>query len=216
MPSSASSFRQILCGPTGLGSAGLLLAGLMAFPSFALAQRAYLDFSTFQEWRALVPELPDARVCNLTIAGHQLWASGQLRMPLERFLHGEFRTEGLVDWAVELSARPDTEPCEYLLVVTNEAGAWRRLLLERIELEEGTAGFTVVWNPQAQALGIDFSHRKRLTAAATMTWQDGAVVRSQPGYVVERRIIRQRCSWEVDVRRFRCSRSAMPEEWDPN
>ncbi|MGH7562044.1 MAG: hypothetical protein ACRENB_13620, partial [Gemmatimonadales bacterium] len=208
------SFRQPLSGPTGLGSASLLLAGLLAFPSFALAQRTYLDFSTFQAWRALVPELPDARVCSLTNAGHRLWASGQLRMPLERFLHEEFRTQGLVDWAVELSAGPDAEPCEYLLVVTNEAGVWRRLLLERIELEEGSTGFTVVWNPQGKALGIDFGHRKRLTAAATMTWQDGAVVRSQPGYVVERRLIRQRCRWEGDVQRFRCSRSAVPEEWD--
>ncbi len=192
----------------------LLVAATAGLPQGAPAQQGYLDYATFEAWQSLVPELPNARVCGLTIAGHNLWATGQLRMPVERFLHGEFRTPGTIDWAVELSSHADPSPCQYLLVVTQEAGAWRRLLFERVELEKAANGFTVVWNPQAQALGVDFGHRKRLTAVATMTVRDGVVVEAQPGQVIERRLILQRCSWDPDAHRFRCVRLAIPEEWD--
>lgn len=158
-------------------------------PGRAVAQHAHLGYSTFEAWRALVPEIAGARVCGLTIAGHELWAAGQLSMPLHRFLHGDFRTSGSLDWAVELSAHGDDRPCRYLLVVTQGAGVWRRLLLEPVKLEDGAAGFTVVWSPELRALGVDLGHRKRLTAPATLTFENGSVVRAQAGYVIERLLI---------------------------
>lgn len=211
-PWSLLRVMRLASSPQGL--CAILLALPIAVPEGALPQKDYLEYHTFQQWRSLIPELREARVCGLTIAGHRLWANGQLRMPAERFVHGEFRKEGIVDWAVELSSGPDTAPCRHLLVVTHEAGAWRRLLLLPIELEAGTAGFTVIWSPQARALGIDFGHRKRLTAPATMTWQDGRVVKAKAGYVIERRLIRQRCSWSPEDRRFECLSLAIPEDWD--
>jgi len=183
-------------------------------PKAALHQKEYLEYHTFQQWRSLVPELHEARVCGLTTAGHRLWASGQLRMPTGRFLHGEFRKEGTTDWAVELSSGPDTAACRHLLVVTNEDGVWRRLLLLRVELEPGTAGFTVVWSRRSRALGIDFGHRRRLTGAATMTWDDGHPAHVRPGYVIERHLIRQLCRWSREAQRFECTSMAIPEEWD--
>ncbi len=127
-------------------------------------------------------------------------------MPSERFLHGELRHPGELDWAVELAGGPDGMACEHLLVVTRDGASWRRLLLEHVGLEEGTSGFSVVWSKDARALGIDFGHRKRITKAATL---------SEFGFVRELRLIRHRCHWSDEDTHFVCAHLTEPEEWEP-
>ncbi len=180
----------------------------------APAQKAYTSYEILEAWRSLVPELHQARVCNLTVVGHELWAQGQLRMPEETFLRGDFRHTGVEDWAVPLVDGGDTSPCAYVLLTTRNAGGWQRLLLQPVALEDSLSGFSLLWNEREQAIGLDFGKRKRVTSPATLVWQDGLVVEAKAGYVLEFALISQIINWVGKHNRLEYRRVASPEEWD--
>ncbi len=180
----------------------------------APAQRAHTSYDTFNAWRSLVPELQDARACNLTVVGHELWAQGQLRMPAETFLHGDFRHTGSEDWAVPLANGDDAAPCAYVLVTTRSLDGWQRLVLQPILSEDNLSGFDLVWNEREQAIGIDRGRRRRITSPATLVWQDGQVVEAKAGYVIDLVLVSQIIAWVQEQGRFEYRRSAPPEEWD--
>ncbi len=178
------------------------------------AQKAYTSYEDFNAWRALVPELREARSCNLTVAGHDLWAHGQLRLPAETFLRGDLRHTGSEEWAVPFADGDDAAPCSYVLVTTRHPEGWQRLLLQRVLLEDSASGFALVWNEREQAIGIDFGKRRRVTSPATLVWQDGWVLEAKAGYVIDLVLVSQIIGWVQARRRFEYRRSATPEEWD--
>ena len=180
----------------------------------APAQTAYTSYETFEGWRSLVPELHQPRVCNLTVAGHELWAHRQLRLPAETFLHGDLRRTGGDDWAVPFADGDDGAPCAYVLVTTRGPDGWQRLLLQPVPLEDRSSGFNLVWNERERAIGIDHGQRKRVTSPATLVWQDGLVIEAKAGYVLDLVLVTEIIEWVAERGRFEYRRAVPPEEWD--
>lgn len=191
---------------------------LLSWPSadHLRAQGEYLDYRTFAAWKALVPELGHPLLCNLTDVGHELWAAGQLRLPVAGagLARGDFRRAGRDDWAVLLRGDADQSPCDYVLITTQRTGGWERLLLHRITLDPDAPVVELVWNEARGAIGIDVGARARLTAPATLTSVNGHVVAAKAGYVIEQRLISRRLRWNPETKRFDSEQEAEPEAWD--
>ena len=179
------------------------------------AEKEYVDYQAFKAWRSLAPELANVRVTGLTQDGHDLWAKGELRMPAEGFLRGDFRSTGNEDWVVDLETGggKDQRPAQHLLIVTRQANEWKRLFLHKIEPEDGVSG-TPVWSREGQAIGMDFGKTRRVTAPATMTWGNGEVVHATAGYVIEKRLISQIIRWNPKANAFVYEKRPEPEEWE--
>jgi len=180
----------------------------------APAQTAYTSYETFEAWRSLVPELRQPRVRNLTVAGHELWAHGQLRLAAEMFLHGDLRRTGGDDWAVPLADGDDAAPCAYVLVTTRGPDGWQRVFLQPVALEDRSSGFNLVWNQLERAIGIDHGQRKRVTSPATLVWEHGRVIEAKAGYVLDLVLVTEIIEWVADRGRFEYRRAVPPEEWD--
>jgi hypothetical protein len=78
--------------------------------------KRFVEYQTFAQWQALVPELNGARYCGLTEAAHEMWARGDLRMPREGFVHVDLAGSGQDQWAIPLRPRFGPEACNSLLL----------------------------------------------------------------------------------------------------
>jgi hypothetical protein len=59
---------------------------------------------------------------------------------------------------------------------------------------------------------IDTGERRRLTAPATLRWEDGRVLHATPGFVIEVRLIRHVLWWRADGSRVEYERLTVPLE----
>lgn len=185
-----------------------------------LQAKEYLPYATFTAWQALVPELSDLQLCGTSKAGMDLWAKGEMRIPLEEnnakvlnlHLVSEEPQGGGV-WAAEVTSFAEPYSC-YVLLTENSGDSWHRLLLQKIPPEGNLADFYLTWNKENAAFGLDFGERKRLTKPATMTWSSDGTRGGQAGYVIEKRLISQLFRWNKDRGQFEYMRLDKPELWD--
>jgi len=195
------------------------MAALLLFTATAVApvssaveeapKQGYLEFETLSAWRRLSPELAAAEVCNLTPAGHALWETGQLRLP-DPSLVGDFNADGVDDRAIRLRTGGENSPCEYVLLVTGTQQARVLWHLQRIEVDEHTAG-DLLWIAHQQAIGIDSGQTERFTRPATM-WSNGIGGGGSAGYVIDVKLVYHTIQWNPTLRRFEYQRLAIPEK----
>jgi hypothetical protein len=198
-----------------LVSSCLILSLLASDKLVAQDPKEYLDYQTFQSWLFLVPDLKNARLCNLTRAGHDLWASGELRVPASTVLHGDFSVTGRTDWVIQLAAGADEISCRYVLIATRRGGStWQRLLLHTFQPEDTPLGFAPLWNQKKGVIGFDSGIRKRYSSPATMTWSESGIERSTAGYVLEKKLVYHGVRWNQTKRIYEYERYKAPEEWD--
>ena len=191
----------------------LLVTATAAAPGAGATEEApkqgYLELATLSAWQRLTPELADAEVCNLTPAGHALWATGQLRLP-DPSLAGDFNADGVDDRAIRLRHGGEDRPCEYVLLVTRTQQGWVLLHLQRIEVDEHAAG-DLLWIVHQQAIGIDSGQTERFTRPATM-WSNGTGGGSSAGYVIDVKLVYHTIQWNLTRQRFEYQRLAVPEK----
>ena len=172
----------------------------------------YVAYTTYQEWLNLVPKEQSLRICGLTSAAHSLWAQGQLRVPEEMFLRGNFSGTGRTDWLVLLrSVTSETAPCEYVLIVAPTDAGWQKLFFDRIT--PTGSRWEPLWSSQRKAIGLDVGQRRRRSAPAHMTWSDGTQSFTA-GYVVEDAFISAWIAWNDDKRIYEYKQRESGEWWE--
>lgn len=185
---------------------------LLLAPSALLVKGRYVAYTSYQEWLSLVPEEQSLQICGLTKDGHSLWAQGQLRVPEEMFLRGNFSGTGRNDWFVRLhQSTSETAPCDYVLIVAQTNGVWQRLFFEKIA--PTGASWEPVWSSQRDSIGIDVGQRRRRSAPAQMTWSDGTQS-FKAGYVVEDAFINAWIEWNKDKKIYEYKRVDSGEWWE--
>ena len=192
----------------------LVVALTFAEPRLASARPyGYLPIEMWRAWQRLVPEAAEIRLCGLTRAGHELWAQGQLRVPLSP---GAVAVGALAPdqelWAVLPEVGDEPVPCDRVLVLARSGWTWQRLAWQRLDLDPGVVPTGVLWDATRAAVLIDTGERRRLTAPATLRWEDGRVLHATPGFVIEVRLIRHVLWWRADGPRFEYERLTVPLE----
>ena len=167
-------------------SKAIILVGLLLWPSWALGKGPYVDYSAFHQWVQLAPEAQSLEVCGLTTAAHSLWSRKELRVPESTFMPADYSGTGRKDWIVQLHQPASDRPCDYILIVTGNNGAWERLFFKKIQPNK--ASWAPRWFSRKGAIAIDIAEHRRRTGAAEMFWSEGEKW-SKPGFVVEDALI---------------------------
>lgn len=146
-----------------------------------LADEGYLDFQTFKALRVLAPELSQVHFAGLTDAGHELWESGQMRVPVSgNFLREDLNQDGYRDCSILLKELQGRRSTPYVLIASPTKKAWLRLLLQPLD-----GPGSMRWDEIRQAIEIDTGARTRVTSPATMRWEGGQVVGGSYGYAID-------------------------------
>jgi hypothetical protein len=189
--------------------------GLFFMGSSSLfANGPYVDYSTFATWVSLVPEERSLEVCGLTRAAHDLWSQKQLRVPESTFIPGEYSGTGRKDWIVPLHQPKSNRPCDYVLIVTENAGIWERLFLK--EIQPTKANWSTLWFSKKQVIGIDNGERRRRTGAAEMQWSEGHQGKKggRSGFVVEDALIDTWIEWNKQKGKYNFKKINAAEWWE--
>ncbi len=181
-------------------SKALVVVGLLLWPSWSLGEGPYVDYSTFQQWVRLMPEVQSLEVCGLTDAAHKLWAQDQLRVPATTFMQGDFGGIGITDWIVQLHQSTSNRPCDYLLIVSHNKDSWERLFFSEIRPNK-VRGWTPLWYSKKRVIAIDVGEHRRRSAPAEMFWSEGRAW-SKPGFVVEDALIDTWIAWDKEPQRY--------------
>ena len=179
-----------------------------------VAPRDYVGFETFAAWTALVPEVNRALFCGLTPVAHDMWAQGSLRMPADSFLRGDVTGTGREDWIVPLTNDREGKGCTHLLIVSRGQQGWQRLFFARIQKPKPGGSFGVLLSRKEHAVAVDLGDRERVTGPATLTWQNGKVIESRAGFVIEKTKIWEYARWNPSGNSYDYVYLATPEEWE--
>jgi hypothetical protein len=193
-------------------SKAFILVGLLLCPSWLFGKGPYVDYSTFQQWVELVPEVQSPEVCGLTDAAHRLWSQEQLRVPETTFIQGDFSATGRADWIVRLHRPMSTRACDYVLIVNHSKGFWERLFLIEIQ-PTGGEGWTPLWYSKRRAIAIDVGQHRRRTAPAELFWSEDKKW-SKPGFVVDDALIDTWIEWDKEQQRYEYRKIDGAEWWE--
>lgn len=196
---------------------GCLVAVVLSFASCSTAlaaPRDYVAFETFAAWTTLVPEVNRPLLGGLTAVAHDMWAQGSLRMPAEGFVRGDVAGTGREDWIIPLTHDKEGKGCTHLLIVTRKQQGWLRLFFARIQKPNPGGSYGVLLSRKKHAVAVDLGDRERVTRPATLTWQDGRVIESKAGFVIEKTRIWEYAWWTPSANSYEYVYLATPEEWE--
>ena len=192
--------------------ASSILVGLFLCPSWLLGKGPYVDYSTFQQWVQLVPEVQSPEVCGLTDAAHSLWSQEQLRVPDTTFMQGDLSGTGRRDWLVRLHRPTSKRSCDYVLIVNQSKGSWERLFFEEIRPVQGD-DWTPTWHSKKRAIAIDIGEHRRRSAPAEMSWSTDRKW-SKPGFIVDDALIDSWIEWDKEQQRYEYRKIDKAEWWE--
>ena len=185
---------------------------LLLVPSALWGKGPYVAYKTYQEWLSLVPGEQSLQICGLTKDGHSLWAQGQLRVPEEMFLRGNFSGTERTDWFVRFHQLTlELSSCDYILIVGQTNGVWQRLFFGRIA--PTGASWEPLWSSQRNSIGVDVGQHRRRSAPAQMGWSNGKQW-SKAGYLVEDAFISTWIEWNRDKKIYEYKRVDSGEWWE--
>jgi len=135
-------------------------------------------------------------------------------MPADGFVRGDVTETGREDWIIPLTADRDGKGCTHLLIVTRTQQGWVRLFFSRIQKLNPGGSYGVLLSRKKHAVAVDLGHRERVTRPATLTWQNGKVIESTLGFVIEKTKIWEYARWNPSDNLYDYVYLATPEEWE--
>ena len=91
---------------------------------------------------------------------------------------------------------------------------WQRLFFARIQKPKPGGSFGVLLSRKEHAVAVDLGDRERVAGPATLTWQNGKVIESRAGFVIEKTKIWEYARWNPSGNSYDYVYLATPEEWE--